>query len=111
MALLYFEKLSQLVSDLEIENQVDVKLDTKHFFSGAALYANKVICASWSPGGLAFKLPESEIKKLIVSSKAKPLRYFEKGHIKEGYAMFEDPELSRKTRWKHYFIKAIEQVS
>ena len=110
MAKVYFERLSQLISDLKIESEVSGDLEIKHFFSGAALYANKVICASWSPGGLAFKLAETEINKLLSSGKAKPLRYFEKGHIKEGYAMFENPELSKKARWKSYFIKAIRQA-
>ena len=107
MAKLYFEKLSQLISDLDIETEVSGKLETKHFFSGAALYANKVICVSWSPGGLAFKLPESEVDRLLRSGKAKPLKYFEKGRIKEGYAMFENPESSKRARWKSYFLKAV----
>jgi len=110
MAKVYFEKLSQLISDLEIEDEVLPNIEIKHFFSGAALYANEVICASWSPGGLAFKLSESEVTRLLSSGKAKPLKYFEKGNIKVGYAMFEKPESSRKVRWKNYFIKAIEQV-
>ena len=111
MAKVYFEKLSQLISDLDIAGEIDSELETKHFFSGAALYANANICASWSAGGLAFKLPETEVKKLLSSGKAIPLRYFEKGHIKEGYAMFENPESSKKSRWKSCFLKAIGQVS
>lgn len=107
---MYFEKLSQLISDLEIQGEVSAELQTKHFFSGAALYANKAICVSWSPAGLAFKLPEPELKELLSSGKAAPLKYFEKGHIKEGYAMFEHPESSKKFRWKRYFIEAIGQV-
>ncbi|MDF1690544.1 MAG: TfoX/Sxy family protein [Cycloclasticus sp.] len=110
MAKEYFEKLSQLISSLDIQAEVNATLETKHFFSGAALYANKTICASWSPGGLAFKLSESEVRKLLSSGKAVPLKYFEKGHIKEGYAMFENPESSRKSRWKNYFLKSIEQT-
>ena len=107
MAKLYFEKLSQLISDLDIEAEVSANLETKHFFGGAALYANKVICVSRSPGGLAFKLPESEVDRLLSSGKAKPLRYFKNGHIKEGYAMFENPESSKRARWKSYFLKAV----
>jgi len=47
MAKVYFERLSQLISDLKIESEVSGDLEIKHFFSGAALYVNKVICASW----------------------------------------------------------------
>lgn len=111
MAKVYFEKLAQLISDLEIQSKVSAELETKHFFSGAALYANKVICASWSPAGLAFKLPETEVKKLISSGEAAPLKYFENGHIKEGYALFENPENSKKYRWKSYFLMAVVQVA
>ena len=109
MAKVYFEKLSQLISDLKIENEVAGSIEIKHFFSGAALYVNDVICASWSPGGLAFKLSEPEVSKLLSSGKAKPLKYFAKGHVKAGYAMFVSPESSSNTRWKNYFLKAIAQ--
>jgi len=111
MAKVYLEKLSQLISDLEIEDKVTAQLEVKHFFSGAALYANEVICASWSPAGLAFKLLESEVTELIASGKAKPLKYFEKGRVKKGYVMFENPESAKKTMWKNYFLKAVEQTS
>ena len=107
MTKVYLKKLSRLISDLEIEDEVSVYLETKHFFSGAALYSNKEICASWSPGGLAFKILESD--ELIFCGKAKPLRYYENGRIYKGYAMFEKPELTDKNRWKQYFIQAIHQ--
>ena len=108
MAKEYFEKLSNLISDLKIEDEIDFPLEIKHFFSGAALYDDGTIRVSWSPVGLAFKLKESEVNKLIKSGKAKPLRYFPKGNIKKGYALFENPSLSRTSRWKIYFIKAAQ---
>jgi TfoX/Sxy family transcriptional regulator of competence genes len=111
MAKVYFEKLSQLISDLEIEDEVAVQLAVIHFFNGAVLYVNETICASWSPAGLAFKLPESEAAKLIAIGKAKPLKYFERGHIKKGYAMFENPETAKKEVWKKYLQNAIEQTT
>jgi TfoX/Sxy family transcriptional regulator of competence genes len=111
MAKLYFEKLSQLVSDLDLNAEVNTDLEIKHFFSGAALYVDKKLCASWSPGGLAFKLSSTEADKLISSGRAEPLKYFEKGHVKKGYALFKDPESSKKNRWKNYFLKAIVQVT
>jgi len=107
MAKVYLEKLSQLMSDLHIHDQVSVELEAKHFFTGAALFADKEICASWSPGGLAFKISESE--GLIASGKAKPLRYSENGRMKKGYAMFENPEDTDQQIWNNYFLKAIEQ--
>jgi TfoX/Sxy family transcriptional regulator of competence genes len=108
MAKEYFEKLTGLILCLNIEKEVDYRIEVKHLFTGAALYANKVICASWSPVGLAFKLPEKEVASLISSGKAKPLKYFPKGHMKKGYALFESPENSKPTRWKAYFVTAMK---
>jgi len=108
MAKEYLEKLSTLILRLDIEKEVDCRIEVKDLFTGAALYVNKVICASWSPVGLAFKLPEKEVASLISSGKAKPLKYFPNGHVKRGYALFESPEKSRPRRWKASFVKAIK---
>jgi hypothetical protein len=109
MAKEYFEKLSNLIRELNIEDEVDFPLEIKHFFSGAALYVNGTIRVSWSPVGLAFKLPKAEVNELIKNGKAKPLRYFPKGNIKKGYALFENPRLDKPNHWKIYFIKAAQQ--
>ncbi len=111
MAKIYLEKLSRMISDLDIEDKVSAKLEVKHFFNGAALYADEVICASWSPAGLAFKLPEPEVARLIASGKAGPLKYFEKGHVKKDYAAFENPGSGKKSSWIKYFLKAVEQAT
>lgn len=111
MAKAYLYRLSQLVDELGIAEAVDFSLETKHFFSGAALYANGTICASWSPVGLAFKLPKDEVSTLIAEDRAKPLRYFAKGHVKEGYALFEDPDIGEVDRWRKYFIAAVENAT
>ena len=108
MAKEYFEKLSGLILRLNVEKEVDCRIEVKHLFTGAALYVNRGICASWSPVGLAFKLPEKEVARLISSGKAKPLKYFPRGHVKKGYALFESPEKSKPGRWKAYFVKAIK---
>ncbi|QDT98222.1 TfoX/Sxy family protein [Gimesia aquarii] len=110
MAKEYFNKLSDLITKLKIEDEVTYSLEVKHFFSGAALYADGTICASWSPMGLAFKLPEQEAEDLIAEGKAKPLKYFAKGRTKKGYALFEDPESCEAVTWKKYFLKAAQQV-
>lgn len=110
MAKKYLEKLSSLINELEIESEIDFSIEVRHFFSGAALYINGSICASWSPGGLAFKLPEAEVTKLLNKGIAIPLKYFPKGHIKKGYALFEKPDITKPEQWKKYFILATQQV-
>jgi len=110
MAKEYFNKLIALVDKLKIEEDISMPMEVKHFFSGAALYVNGTICASWSPMGLAFKLPEQEAEDLIAKGKAKPLKYFAKGHVKIGYALFEDPENRKSSTWKKYFLKAARQI-
>ena len=108
MAKVYFEKLSALLEELQIEQEVTKQMEVKYFFSGAALYINKTICASWSPAGLAFKLEEQEASKLIKSGKAIPLKYFPKGHVKKGYALFDEPNEKKASHWKKYFIKSAQ---
>jgi TfoX/Sxy family transcriptional regulator of competence genes len=110
MAKPYLEKLSKLIQQLNIENEISQPIEARHFFSGAALYANGTFCASWSPAGLAFKLPAVEVERLIASGKAIPLKYFPKGHIKKGYALFENPDDSRPGRWKEYFLAAAQEL-
>ncbi len=110
MAKEYLEKLSSLICKLNIEGEVGLPIEAKHFFSGAALYVNNKICASWSPVGLAFKLPNHEVEKLIESGKAKPLQYFPKGHVKKGYALFDNLSNENMEQLRKYFITAARQV-
>jgi hypothetical protein len=111
MAKAYFEKLSQLIIDLNIESDIDTILETRHFFSGAALYANRAICASWTPVGLAFKLPQTDVTRLIANNRAKPLRYFARGNIKKDYVLFENPQQEEIDVWRKYLIDAIEHTA
>ena len=104
MAKAYLEKLSRLVEELGLEDEIVSPLEVKHFFSGAALYASGAICASWSPVGLAFKLPETEVASLISGGKACPLKYFPEGHTKKGYALFENPCDKKTSHCKKYFL-------
>jgi len=59
---------------------------------------------------LAFKLPEQEVNKLINCGKAIPLKYFTKGHIKKGYALFENPDDKKPNHWKKYIKSSVKQV-
>ena len=106
MARLYCEKLNTLLSTLNIDEKLGAELTVKHYFNGAAVYANGTICASWSPVGLAFKLPADEADELIAGGQAKPLKYFAKRPIKKGYVLFDNPESKQRSVLRDYFLKA-----
>ena len=108
MAKEYFEKLSNLLKEIKIDNEIATSLEIKHFFSGAALYADGKICASLTPAGLAFKLSQQRCKDLIDSHIAVPLCYFEGAPKKTNYALFRElDELSSKSI-AAYFNECIE---
>jgi len=65
MARAYINKLSELMERAAPKGSPEAKLEVKHFFSGAAVYANGKICITLTPIGLALKLPEEDIKSLI----------------------------------------------
>jgi hypothetical protein len=116
MAKVYFEKLSEFIRCIDIEGYDASAFEVKHFFSGAALYFDGTLCVSLSPVGLAFKLPENEVEALINNGKAVPLKYFPRGHVKKGYALFEDPNLpetasSREEQWVRYLLMALEYAN
>src|SRR5437667_1143657 len=64
-----------------------VRLQCRHFFSGAALYANGTICASLTPVGFAVKLSQESRAALLRDGRGKPLRYFEGGPMKKEYVL------------------------
>ena len=85
MAEPYLERLSQMVAGLEPLQIRGVTIEWKHFFSGAALYANGKICASLGPVGFALKLPEDQRRALISEGKGEQFRFFPNGPIKRDY--------------------------
>jgi len=83
----YLERLNALIGRLPSASLKGVKLECKHFFSGAAVYAEGRICMSWTPVGFAIKLPETSRSALVNQQDAKYLRYFPKGPIKKDYVV------------------------
>lgn len=88
MAKEYLEKLSAFIEKVTLNSSKDIDLECKHFFSGAALYADERICLSLTPIGLAMKLSDETQERLLKNKKAVRLRYFPKGPIKKGYVLF-----------------------
>ena len=87
MATEYLEQLAALIRQATSGRFKNVRLECKHFFSGAAAYANGRICISLTPVGLAIKLPEESRNTVMRQKGAKPLRYFSEGPIKKGYVV------------------------
>ena len=87
MAKEYLEQLTALIRQATSRRFRNVRLECKHFFSGAAVYANGRICMSLTPIGFAIKLPEESRNVLMRRKGTKPLRYFSKGPIKKGYVV------------------------
>ena len=97
MAEPYLEELLQLVGRLDLPENHEVTLETRHFFSGAALYANGKICVLFSPMGFALKLPAETRQRLSQEGKGGEFRFFAEGPIKKDYvtlseSLLEDDE-------------------
>lgn len=110
MAREYLEKLSAFIEKAVSDCFDSINLECKHFFGGAALYADERICISLTPVGLALKLPEETKDRLLRNKKAIPLRYFPNGPIKKGYVLFPIG-IERGGKALHEYVKeSIEYV-
>ncbi len=104
MAQPYLDQIRELVNDIDLSDPAVV---CKHFFSGAAVYANGKIVASLSPKGLAFKLTESRCAEVLSEGSAIPLRYFEKSPAKRGYVLFPDKNQLRREEIEGFFKECV----
>ena len=91
MAQPYFDRLTEKLRESNPSKR-GVVVECRHFFGGAALYANGKIFASLSPAGFAIKLPERSRSELLRERRGRPLRYFKGSPIKKEYLV-----LSRAT--------------
>ena len=92
MAQPYFDRLTVKLRESNPPKAQSVAIECRHFFSGAALYANGKIFASLTPAGFAIKLPEDSRSELLRARRGRRLRYFQEGPIKQEYVV-----LSRRT--------------
>jgi len=67
----------------------EIKIECKHFFSGAAAYANGRIFMTMTSVGVALKL-QREFHAELTRRGARPLRYFPQGPIKKDYLILPD---------------------
>ncbi len=86
MAKKYLDRMNELIAPLITGKFNRISFEYKHFFSGAALFANGKICMTLTPVGLALKLPE-QYRESLIKEGAKKLRYFPKAPIKKDYVV------------------------
>ena len=110
MAKEYLKQLTALMRQATSGRFKDVKLECKHFFSGAAVYANGMICISLTPVGFAIKLPEESQNILMNEKGAKHLRYFPKAPIKKDYVVLPKAMLKDMKTIRHWVKVSIEYV-
>lgn len=87
MAEPYLQRLANMLREARPTKPRGVRLECRHFFSGAALYADGEICASLTPAGFAVKLSDNPRAALLRERRGRPLRYFKDGPIKKQYVV------------------------
>ena len=82
----YVEELTELFKKINYSKK-GISIEIKHFFSGAAVYANNKICMTLTPVGLAIKVPKKLRNKLLKEKGTKKLKYFPSAPIKKDYVV------------------------
>ena len=110
MAKEYLETLSELMERVTPRGLEGIELEVKHFFSGAAVYADGRICITLTPVGFAIKLPEESRIVLMEQRGAHPPRYFPKGPIKKEYVVLPQTIVDDMKMLRHWVKASIAYV-
>ena len=104
----YLQALAALMEQLTASGFGGVTLECKHFFGGAAVYADGRICMSLTDAGFAMKLPEESRNALMNERGARDLRYFPNGPIKRDYVVLPSAMLEDMKTLRHWVRVSIE---
>ena len=96
----YLDRMIELSSPLITGKFSGISFEYKHFFSGAALFANGKICMTLTPVGLALKLPE-KYRESLIKDGAKKLRYFPKAPVKKEYALLSKKSIDDESTFNN----------
>ena len=110
MAKEYLDRLNKLMAELAPDVPTTANVEVKHFFSGAAVYADGRICISWTPAGFALKLPGELRDELKKEKGAKDLQYFPNAPVKQDYVVLPQRLLDDRDRLGYWVEKSIEYV-
>ena len=105
----HLDELNAIIPPATSGRFEDAQLECKHFFSGAALYANDRICITLTPVGLALKLPE-KARNTLLKKGAKYLQYFPKAPIKKDYVVLPKSFLKNTRTLRHWIRASINYV-
>jgi TfoX/Sxy family transcriptional regulator of competence genes len=86
MAEPYLKDLNAIVERASAPREAAAEVSCKHFFSGAAAYADGRIFMTLTSVGLALKLPEDD-RNTLRGQGAEPLRYFPGAPVKKDYVL------------------------
>ena len=109
MARDFVERLRILLAPTVAALPAGVTVEVRHFFSGAAAYANGRICITLTGVGLAMKLPEDGRARLMEQG-AEPLRYFPKALLKKQYVILPDDVAGDPERLRFWARQSIDHV-
>ncbi len=109
MAKDYLERLQSLLLPVARELPADIELAVKHFFSGAAAYADGRICLTLTPVGLAMKLPEDDRTRMMAQG-GEPLRYFPGAPVKKYYVVVPPGLLEDEDQLKSWARRSIDHA-
>jgi len=107
----YLERLSTILTALHPKTPYGVDLLCKHFFSGAAAYANGKIFASLGLAGFALKLPTQMRSDLLKARRGRKFRYFPDGPIKREYVALSQSTISDQAALRSIISESIKFVA
>ena len=95
----YLDELSKIVNETVSKEFSQENIRYKHFFNGAAAYANDKIFCTYTPSGIAVKLPIEKRDNLIAMNKGSELRYFAKSPVKKEYVVINEENIKELKFW------------
>lgn len=95
----YLEELTKIVNSTVSEDFSQENLRYNHFFNGAAAYVNDKIFCTYTPAGIAVKLPADKRDSLIALNKGSELRYFAKSPVKRDYVVLKEENRKELNLW------------
>ena len=109
MAEPYLPDLHALLGPVSDALPADIDLVLKHFFGGAAAYAEGRICITLTPVGLALKLPEDARAELMAQG-GTALRYFPKAPVKKDYVVLPAALRENEKEFRPWARRSIDYV-